>query len=107
MKTEKYSAMAIAMLVSNLAVIICGIFFFPQLSGDIFTGAVLMGILLAISIVLLIVGLRRKAFIGAAKSWLLLSYIVAVLVLFRWIVTIVLVFANGGTSNGAWGSLFL
>ncbi len=105
MKTKKYSTLAIAMLASNVAVIISGIFFIPELSGDMLRGVVLMGIVVAISIILLIVGLYRKEFNGAAKSLLLLSYIIAGLVFFRWFVTIFLIFIVGGTMNGAWGSL--
>lgn len=103
MKTKKYSLTAIAMLVSNLVVIISGVFFFPQLYDDILWGTILMGTVIVISIVLLIVGLCRKEFNGPAKNWLLLSYIIAGFVLFRWIVTIFLVFTDGGMMNGAWG----
>lgn len=105
MKTKKYSVMSIAMLVSNLAVIIGGIFLFPDLYEDIPRGAAIMGIVTVISIVLLVIGLRKKELSGAARNLLLLSYIIAGLVVFRWLVTILL-FPHGGIINGAWGSFF-
>lgn len=97
--------MAIAMLVSNVAVIFSGIFLFPDFYEDIPRGAAIMGIVTVISVVLLVIGLRRKEFSGTAKNLLLLSYIIAGLVVFRWIMTILL-FPHGGLINGAWGGLF-
>ncbi|WP_419026543.1 hypothetical protein [Emergencia sp.] len=105
MKTKKYSVMSIAMLVANVAVVIGGIFFFPSLYEDIPRGTVIMGIVTVISVVLLVVGLRRKEFGGAARNLLILSYIVAGLVVFRWLITILL-FPHGGIINGTWGSFF-
>lgn len=105
MKTKKYSMLAVAMLVFNLAVMISGIFLFPDLYEDIPRGAAIMGIVTVISVALLVVGLRRKEVSGAARNLLLLSYIVAGLVVFRWLVTILL-FPHGGIMNGAWGSFF-
>lgn len=105
MKTKKYSMLSVAMLVFNLAVMISGIFLFPDLYEDIPRGAAIMGIVTVISIVLLLIGLRRKEFNGATRNLLFLSYAIAGLVVFRWLVTILL-FPHGGFINGAWGSFF-
>lgn len=104
-ENEKYSVMSLAIIASNIAVMFCGVFLFPDLYEDISRGVAIMGIVTVISIVLLVIGLRRKEFNGAARNILLLSYIVAGLVIFRWLMTIFL-FPHGGLINGAWGSFF-
>lgn len=85
--------MTIAILVCNIAVIICGMFFAPQLAWEISKRAILMGVVTAISVILLIVALCRKEFSGPAKTWLIISYIVAALVVFRWAITVYFVYA--------------
>lgn len=92
MKNAKYSVLTIAILVCNILVIISGIFFAPQLAWEIPKRCILMGIVTAASIILLTVAVHKKEFKGPARNWLMISYIIALLVVFRWVVTVYFIY---------------
>lgn len=92
MKGAKYSVLAIAILICNIAIIICGVFFIPQFPEEIPKRTVYMGVIAALSVILLVVALCRKEFRGSAKNVLLISYIIAGLVIFRWTMTMYFVY---------------
>lgn len=91
-ENAKYSALTIAILVCNILVIISGIFFAPQLAWEIPKRCILMGIVTVASIILLAVAVHKKEFKGPARNWLMISYIIDLLLVFRWVVTVYFIY---------------
>lgn len=90
MRSRKCSVLTVAILICNFAVIICGVFFIPQVPWEFTKGAVRMGTVTAICVILFIVAVRKKELEGPAKPWLAISYGLVALVIFRWIITVVI-----------------
>lgn len=93
MKEMNYNVLAWMATICNI-ILSCVIMFNPLIIlSDVFYLGKIVGVIMAVSIILLIVALRnRKNFTPVMKTAVFVSYAVAGVIVFRWILTILFTF---------------